>query len=81
MSARAQQQPGSWGPERESYFAAAFAASLDAIFVIDDDRYIVDANPAAYELLHIEVHPLIGRRMDDFTPPMTDEMMASRWAS
>jgi len=41
------------GPERESYFAAAFAASLDAIFVIDDDRYIVDANPAANELLHI----------------------------
>jgi PAS domain S-box-containing protein len=76
-----QQQPGSWGPERESYFAAAFAASLDAIFVIDDDRYIVDANPAAYELLHIDVHPLIGRRMDDFSPPMTDEMIEGRWAT
>jgi len=80
-STREQQQRSSWGPERESYFAAAFSASLDAIFVIDDDRYIVDANPAAYELLHIDVHPLIGRRMDDFAPPMTDELMASTWAA
>ena len=83
MSTREQQQQqrGEWGPERESYFAAAFAASLDAILVLDDDRYIVDANPAASELLHIDVHPLIGRRMDDFAPPMSDEMIASRWAS
>jgi two-component system sensor histidine kinase/response regulator len=80
-STREQQQRASWGPERESYFAAAFAASLDAIFVIDDDRYIVDANPAAYELLHVDGPPLIGRRMDDFTPPMTDEAIAGRWAT
>ena len=81
MSTSEQQQQRAWGPERESYFAAAFAASLDAIFVIDDDRYIVDANPAASELLHIDMHPLIGRRLDDFAPPTTNEMVASTWAS
>lgn len=47
-------------------FEALFAAALDAVFVIDDDRVITGLNPAACQLLHRAPGDLVGRRFDDF---------------
>src|SRR5689334_15549451 len=46
-------------------FEALFAAALDAVFVIDDERVITGLNPAACHLLDRSADEIIGRPFDD----------------
>ncbi len=58
-------------------FEALFAAALDAVFVIDDDRVITGLNPAACQLLHRSADELIGRPFDDLLERADD--VPSAW--
>src|SRR5689334_13013281 len=51
---------------------ALLAAARDAVFVIDDARTFVDANPAGCRLLGLPAHDVLGRRLDDFLDPGVD---------
>ncbi|PYN95225.1 MAG: hypothetical protein DMD91_25475, partial [Candidatus Rokuibacteriota bacterium] len=59
-------------------FEALFRAALDAVFVVDDDRTLIDANTAACRLVGLPCTELLGRRFDDFLPPGTDVDVAWR---
>lgn len=48
-------------------FQALFAAALDAMLIIDDRGYYLDANPAACDLLGLLPQDLIGATLRDFT--------------
>ena len=67
--------------EQEQKLRAVFDTALDAIFISDDDRRYVDANPAACEYLGIAKRDLIGRRIDDFLPPHRQETIEQDWAA
>jgi|GEM_PF-1306386 len=47
-------------------YRAAFEHATNAIVVVDDERRILAANPAAAELFRIPVDELVGRSGDDF---------------
>ena len=66
---------------RASYFFAAFEAARDAIVILNDDRYYVDANPAACQLHGVGSEQLVGRRIDEFMLPETRESLDERWTS
>jgi PAS domain S-box-containing protein len=51
---------------------ALLAAARDAVFVFDDARTFIDANPAGCRLLGLSAHDLLGRRFDDFLVPGLD---------
>ncbi|SKB14161.1 putative Histidine kinase [Planktothrix sp. PCC 11201] len=46
-------------------FQALFTASLDALLIVDDQGYYLDANPAACELLGVSRQKLIGSEIRD----------------
>ena len=69
------------GRRRAGYFFAAFEAARDAMVILDDERQFVDANPAACQLHGVGSEQLVGRRIDDFTPPEMRKMLEDRWAS
>jgi PAS domain S-box-containing protein len=52
-------------PESEALLAAA----RDAVFVVDDTRTFIDANPAACRLLGVPRSELLGKRFDQFIEP------------
>jgi two-component system cell cycle sensor histidine kinase/response regulator CckA len=52
--------------EHEQKLRAVFDTALDAIFITDDGRRIVDVNPAACELLAVAKRDLIGHSTDEF---------------
>lgn len=49
----------------ESRLRALFNNSLDGILIFDRDQTILDANPAACEMLKQQLHELRGRRVDE----------------
>src|SRR5579859_996074 len=51
--------------ESERQHRAVFDHTLAAIFMVDDERGFITANPAAGRLLGLPLAELIGRRMDD----------------
>ena len=53
------------GRAREARFRGLFTGVADAILVADADRFYIDANPAAEELLGYARDELIGMRVDD----------------
>jgi PAS domain S-box-containing protein len=55
------------------------AAARDAVLVVDDARFLVDANPAAARLLGLSGKELLGRRFDDFLEPGVD--VETAWQS
>ena len=67
--------------EQEHKLRAVFDSALDAIFITDDERRIVDANPAAAELLGLSKRDLLRRRLDDFLPPDDLPTLPAAWAS
>src|ERR1700680_2862042 len=79
----ARRQPDADSPAtgRAGYFFAAFEAARDAMVILDDARRFVDANPAACQLHGVGSEQLVGRRIDDFTPPEIRKMLDDRWAS
>ena len=53
-------------------FEALFRAALDAVFVIDDERTLIEANPAACRLVGAPCDTVLGRRFDDYLEAGTD---------
>jgi PAS domain S-box-containing protein len=67
--------------EHEHKLRAVFESALDAIFITNDRREIVDANPAASEMLGVSKRDLLTRRLDDFLPPEELATLAATWKS
>ena len=67
--------------EHEQKLRAVFETAHDAIFITDDERRTVDANPAACEYLGVSKRDLIGRRVDDFLPPDRLATVEEDWAA
>jgi len=65
--------------EHEQKLRAVFDTALDAIFITDDQRRFVDANPAACEYYGIAKRGLIGRRMEEFLPPASRATVERDW--
>ena len=65
--------------EHEHKLRAVFDSALDAIFITNDEREIVDANPAAAELLGVSKRDLLRRRLDDFLPPDDLPALPAAW--
>jgi two-component system, sensor histidine kinase and response regulator len=65
---------GGWG-------FAAFEAARDAMIVLDDDRFLVHANPAAGRLLGVDPTALAGRRIDEFASALERDSYDPVWAS
>jgi PAS domain S-box-containing protein len=59
-------------PQDNQPFQALFAAALDAMLIIDDRGYYLDANPAACDLLGLLPQDLMGCTLRDFTNPGFD---------
>src|SRR5450432_2085959 len=57
--------PGDSGAPAGDWWFAAFEAARDAMVVLDDDRFLVHANPAACRLLGVDATALAGRRIDE----------------
>ena len=58
---------------------ALFDSALDAMIVMNDAAYVVDANPAAAVLCGEQRDELIGRWIGDFTPRKDFSGSISRW--
>jgi PAS domain S-box-containing protein len=58
---------------------AAFAASFDAVVITDDERRIVEVNPAACRLYGADREELVGRRVDDLVPPHRLTVLERDW--
>ena len=65
--------------EHEQKLRAVFENALDAIFITNDAREYVDANPAACDLLGVAKRDLLGRRLDEFVPPGRRESPNADW--
>jgi DNA-binding CsgD family transcriptional regulator len=56
-----------------------YGTTLDALVVADDDRRILDVNRAGSQLLGAPAEEIVGRHLDDFTPPESHAMLARLW--
>ena len=66
--------------ERDRQFRAVFENALDAIIVGDDERRLIDANPAASLLLGRSRDELLQMRVEDLFPTASREAATSLWA-
>lgn len=53
-------------------YEAAFHESLDAMFIVDDEARILDANPASGAFYGLEPREVLGRSIRDFLPEEFD---------
>lgn len=60
-------------------FSAIFSASANPMMIADNDRVYVDANDAALEFLRVTRDEVVGRRIDDYTPPENLAGMEAMW--
>ncbi|HWN22555.1 MAG TPA: PAS domain S-box protein [Gaiellaceae bacterium] len=67
--------------EHEQKLRAVFETALDAIFITNDAREYVDANPAACDLLGVAKRDLLGRRIDDFAPAERLQTLDADWTA
>jgi len=67
--------------ERDRQFRAVFENALDAIIIVDDERQLVDANPAATSLLGRSRDELLRLRVEDLYPAAYRETATSLWES
>ena len=64
--------------ERDRQFQAVFDGALDALFLVDDQRRVVSANPAACALLNVTGDHLPSSPLDSFlTAGSADEIRTS----
>jgi PAS domain S-box-containing protein len=66
--------------ERDSQLRAVFDSALDALLVVDDERRLIDANPAACQLLGISHDPLPSSAIDQFLDQTSAKEVALEWA-
>jgi PAS domain S-box-containing protein len=64
-------------------FAAVFGVASDAMVVLDEERRLVAANPAACRLFARSRKRLVGRRLDDLVVPdgLNEQWLTSRGAA
>jgi PAS domain S-box-containing protein len=69
------------GDETESrrLFEAAFALSLAAVLVIDDERRFREVSHTACEILGRDREALLARRLDDCLPPASRARLRAVW--
>ena len=58
---------------------AVFQAARDAMAVLDDDRRLIDANPAACRLLGLKSAQLVGRQLDEFIATDARGVFSEQW--
>jgi two-component system, cell cycle sensor histidine kinase and response regulator CckA len=63
---------------RGEQFRSVFLGAADAMFILDDERAILDANRAAGALFGVESERLTGRRLDDLFVNDRDQL-AHAW--
>jgi signal transduction histidine kinase/CheY-like chemotaxis protein len=66
--------------ERDRQFRAVFDNALDALLVVDDQRRLVDANPAARTLLNVSRHVLPVAALETFLDPGSAAWIVERWS-
>lgn len=72
--------PGSTGGRvHAALFAAVFESALDPIFLVDESRRFLDANPAACELLGYTHEELVALTFADVTPEQDWPLMPEAW--
>src|ERR1051325_9277287 len=65
--------------ENEKHFQAIFDYSMDALLIIDNFRYYVDANRAACDLLGVSRADIVRYRIDDFAPQSLRATLDADW--
>ncbi len=65
--------------ERDQQFRAVFDNALDALLVVDDERRLVDANPAARTMLKVSSDVLPPIAIETFLDPASAAGIAERW--
>ena len=65
--------------ERDQQFRAVFDNALDALLVVDDERRLVDANPAARLMLKVSSDALPPIAIETFLDPSSAAGIAERW--
>jgi PAS domain S-box-containing protein len=63
------------------WWFAAFEAARDAMVILDDDRFLVHANPAACRLFGVDASALAGRRIDEFASALERASYERVWAA
>jgi PAS domain S-box-containing protein len=63
----------------ESMFWAVFAASENAMAIVDANRWVVSANGALQRLLSRAEEEIAGRSIDESLPPADQRTIADRW--
>ena len=63
-------------PAPDSCYRAVFRDAVDAILILDDERRIVEANPAAAALAGVSAEALVGRRLQDLLVDGAEEVGA-----
>lgn len=67
--------------ESERRFRAIFDGALDCMFICDDARCYVDANPAACRFIGLPKKEIIGKTLGDFMDIVEVDDMDARWES
>jgi len=65
--------------EHEQKLRAVFDSALDAILVMDDERRLVDVNPAACDLFDRSRRDLVGLQLDGLRPAEEPGQLEARW--
>jgi PAS domain S-box-containing protein len=65
--------------ERDRQFLAVFDYALDALLLVDDERRLLDANPAACVLLDVSRDALPVAPIDDFLARDSSDEMRAQW--
>jgi two-component system, cell cycle sensor histidine kinase and response regulator CckA len=65
--------------ERDSQLRAVFDHALDALLLVDDDRRVVDVNPAASALLEVSRDALPDSALDGFLDAASATSLSADW--
>jgi PAS domain S-box len=68
-----------FGSQADAQFRAVFEALQEAALITDDERRYVAVNPAACRLLGLSQESILGRRVEEFSPPGTSEAVLRQW--
>jgi PAS domain S-box-containing protein len=56
-----------------------YRTALDGLFLVDDERRYLLVNEPAAQILGASVKEVVGRRIEDFTPPDLVAVIKQRW--
>jgi PAS domain S-box-containing protein len=65
--------------ERDHQFLAVFDSALDALLLVDDERRVLNANPAACALFGVERETLRSIPIDQFLAKASSDEIATKW--